>query len=57
MYAFLCLRGVKILLGEDLDLLGMLVDIAKMEKGSKASDAADYTPEHFIGGWISDRRA
>ena len=39
MHAFPRLRGFKTLLGLDLDPLGALVDIARMEKEKKGSSA------------------
>jgi len=58
MHAFPRLRGFKTLLGEDLDPLGVLVDIARMEKGKRESGAVALTDQlkkrnctrkHFIG--------
>lgn len=43
MHAFPRLRGFKTLLGVDLDPLGVLVDIARMEKGEKESGAVALT--------------
>jgi len=37
MHAFPRLRGFKTLLGADLDPLGVLVDIARMEEGKRES--------------------
>jgi hypothetical protein len=43
MHAFPRLRGFKTLLGLDLDPLGVLVDIARMEKVKKGSSAEALT--------------
>lgn len=45
MHAFPRLRGFKTLLGADLDPLGVLVDIARMEKGEKESGAEALTDQ------------
>lgn len=45
MHAFPRLRGFKTLLEADLEPLGVLVDIARMEKGEKGSSAVALTDQ------------